>query len=78
MKVSMADINKRGNMIINEVVESGEVAVIVKHGRAIAEIRPLVDSGGRDRAIEYLASLEPVKVSTPLDQVIKEGRKRGL
>jgi antitoxin (DNA-binding transcriptional repressor) of toxin-antitoxin stability system len=78
MKVSMADINKKGNMIINQVVQSGEIAVIVKHGKAIAEIRPLVDSKDRDRAIDYIASLEPVKVSTPLDQIIEEGRKRGL
>ena len=78
MKVSMADVNKRGNMIINQVVESGEIAVIVKHGKAIAGIRPLVETEDRDRAIDFLASLEPRKVSTPLDKVIGEGRKRGL
>jgi len=78
MKVSMADVNKKGNMIINRVVESGEIAIIVKHGKPIAEIRPLPDAGGRDRAIDYLASLEPIKVATPLDQLIEEGRKRGL
>jgi len=78
MKVSMADVNKKGNMIINQVVETGEIAIIVKHGKPIAEIRPLPDSGGRDRAIDFLAALEPVQVTTSLDQLIEEGRKRGL
>ena len=78
MKVSMADVNKKGNMIINQVVETGEIAIIVKHGKPIAEIRPLPDIGGRDRAIDFLASLEPLQVSTPLDELIEEGRKRGL
>jgi antitoxin (DNA-binding transcriptional repressor) of toxin-antitoxin stability system len=78
MKVSMADVNKKGNMIINQVVESGEIAVIVKHGKPIAEIRPLLANDDRDRAIAYLASLEPVPVRTPLDQLIADGRKRGL
>ncbi|RLA42243.1 MAG: type II toxin-antitoxin system prevent-host-death family antitoxin [Gammaproteobacteria bacterium] len=78
MKVSMADVNKKGNMIINRVVETGEIAIIVKHGKPIAEIRPLPDSRGRDSAIDFLASLEPVQVATSLDQLIEEGRKRGL
>jgi len=78
MEVSMADVNKRGNTIINQVVESGEVAVILKHGKPIAEIRPLKHNGNKDKAIDLLCTLEPTPVSTPLDQVIEEGRKRGL
>ena len=78
MKVSMADVNKKGNMIVNQVVKSGEVAVIVKHGKPIAEIRPLTSDKTRDKAIDYLFQLEPVKVSKPLEQVIEDGRKRGL
>ena len=78
MKVSMADVNKKGNMIINQVVETGEIAIVVKHGKPIAEIRPILDGGGRERAIDYLGSLEPIEVSTSLDQLIEEGRKRGL
>lgn len=78
MKVSMADVNKKGNMIINQVVDTGEPAVIMKHGKPIAEIRPLPDNSERDEARSYLSALEPVSVSTPLDQVIAEGRGRGL
>lgn len=78
MKVSMADVNKKGNTIINQVVESGEVAVILKHGKPIAEIRPLVQDGERGRAIEFLSALEPVAVTTPVDDVIQKGRKRGI
>lgn len=78
MEVSMADVNKKGNLIINQVVKSGEPAIIVKHGKPIAEIRPLSGDDQRDRAIAYLSALEPVSVSTPLDQVIEEGRERGL
>ena len=78
MKVSMADVNKKGNMIINQVVATGEPAIIVKHGKPIAEIRPLPENRERDKAIAYLSALEPVPVSTPLAQVIDDGRKRGL
>ena len=78
MKVTMADVNKKGNMIVNQVVKTGEVAVIVKHGKPIAEIRPLTPDKTRDKAIDYLFELEPVKVSKPLSLIIEEGRKRGL
>ncbi len=78
MKVSMADVNKKGNMIINQVVDTGEPAIIMKHGKPIAEIRPLPVNGERDKAIAYLSALEPVPVSTPLDQVIDDGRERGF
>jgi antitoxin (DNA-binding transcriptional repressor) of toxin-antitoxin stability system len=78
MKVSMADVNKRGNMIINQVVDTGEPAIIVKHGRPIAEIRPLPGSAEREQALSFLSTLEPVVVSTSLEQVVEEGRKRGL
>ncbi|MEM1156501.1 MAG: hypothetical protein AAGI44_20380 [Pseudomonadota bacterium] len=78
MKVSMVDINKKPNQIINKVVESGESAIIMKHGKAIAEIRPIANDARRRKAIDYLVSLEPVKVSTPLEDVIAAGRKRGI
>ena len=78
MKVSMADVNKKPNMIINRVVDTGEPAIIVKHGKPIAEIRPLPGNGEQDKAIDFLSALEPVVVSMPLDQVIAEGRKRGF
>ena len=78
MKVSMADVNKKGNAIINQVVESGEVAVILKHGKPIAEIRPIVQERVKNEAVAYLAEIEPVKVKKSLDQVIETGRRRGV
>jgi len=78
MKVSMADVNKKPNQIINQVVDSGEPAIILKHGRPIAEIRPLPQNAEREKAIAFLSTLEPIEVSTPLEQVIEEGRGRGL
>jgi len=55
-----------------------EAAIILKHGRPIAEIRPLADDADRDVALAFLSKLEPVPVSTPLEDVIEQGRKRGL
>ena len=78
MMVSMADVNRKPNQIINQVVDSGEPAIVLKHGKPIAEIRPLSENTGRDKAIAFLSALEPVAVSTPLEQVIQEGRGRGL
>jgi antitoxin (DNA-binding transcriptional repressor) of toxin-antitoxin stability system len=78
MKVSMADVNKKGNAIINQVVESGEVAVILKHGKPIAEIRPIVQERAKNEAVAYLTAIEPVKVKKSLDQVIETGRRRGV
>jgi antitoxin (DNA-binding transcriptional repressor) of toxin-antitoxin stability system len=78
MMVSMADVNRKPNRIINQVVDSGETAIVLKHGKPIAEIRPLSENTGCDKAIAFLSALEPVAVSTPLEQVIQEGRGRGL
>ncbi len=74
----MADVNRRPNEIIRRVVDSGESAIILKHGKPIAEIRPLPGTRERDRAIEFLSSLEPIAVGTPLEEVIEKGRIRGL
>lgn len=78
MNVSMADINRNPNQIINRVVDSGEPVVVLKHGKPIAEIRPLSDNAERDKAIAYLSTLKPVSVRLPLEQAISEGRRRGL
>jgi antitoxin (DNA-binding transcriptional repressor) of toxin-antitoxin stability system len=78
MKVSMAEINKRANLIINQVAESGEVAIIMKHGKPIAEIRPILSKDVREDALAYLIALEPVKVEQSVEKVIKAGRKRGI
>ena len=78
MKVTMAEINRRGNAIVNQVLESGESAVIMKHGKAVAEIRPLQNASARRAAIDAVLALQPVEVSDSLETVIDEARRRGL
>ena len=70
MKVSMAEVNKKANLIINHVAESGEVAVILKHGKPIAEIRPVFCDDSKKRALAYLANIKPIKVGEPVARVI--------
>ncbi len=77
-RVSMAELNKRANAIINEVVESGESVTVYKHGKAVAEIVSIDENKVREDAIEYLLNNPPLKVKTPIDEVIAEGRNRGL
>ena len=64
MKVSMAEVNKKANLIINQVAESGEVAVIFKRGKPIAEIRPVSSDASREKALEYLSNIKPIKVGS--------------
>lgn len=78
MKVSMADVNRNPNQIINRVVDYGEPAIVLKHGKPIAEIRPLADCVERDKAMAFLSTLEPQAVNAPLEHVIDKGRQRGL
>ncbi len=78
MIFSMADMNRKPNQIINRVVDSGEPAIVLKHGKPIAEIRPLLGNAGHDKAFAYLSTLEPVAVATPLEEVLREGRSHGL
>ena len=78
MKVSMTEVNKKANLIINRVAESGEVAVILKHGKPIAEIRPVSPGNSKEQALAYLGSVRPIKVKKQVSQVIEEGRKRGV
>jgi prevent-host-death family protein len=76
--VSMAELNKRANAIINEVVESGESVTVYKHGTAVAEIVSIEENKVREDAIEYFLNNPPLKVDTPIDEMIAEGRNRGL
>jgi antitoxin (DNA-binding transcriptional repressor) of toxin-antitoxin stability system len=78
MKVSMAEVNKKANLIINQVAESGEVAIILKHGKPIAEIRPVSCDDSKKKALAYLANIKPIKVRKPVAQVIEAGRNRGV
>ena len=78
MKVSMGEVNKKANLIINRVAESGESATIFKHGKPIAEIRPIPNAKDRDTALEYLIHLQPIKVKKAVSAVIEAGRRRGI
>ena len=78
MKVSMGEVNKKANLIINQVAESGESAVIFKHGKPIAEIRAISNTDDRGLALEYLIQLQPIKVKKAIGAVIEEGRRRGV
>lgn len=78
MKVSMGEVNKKANLIINRVAESGESATIFKHGKPIAEICPIPNTNNRDAALEYLTHLQPIKVKKAVGAVIEEGRRRGV
>ncbi len=78
MKVSMVEMNKKANQIINQVAASGETVVIVKHGEAIAEIRPVAAHSNKVAALAYLRQLKPTKVKQRIEQVVEEGRQRGI
>jgi len=80
MKVTMVEINKEASSIVNRVAETGETATIYKHGKPIAEIRPLIDENATAREIAYrnLISLQPAKVNQPIAEVIAKGRRRGI
>ncbi len=78
MHVTMADLNKKANTIINQVAESGEAIMIYKHGKPIAEIRPYQDDVKTHQALDFLMNLEPIPVKGSLESVIEQGRKRGL
>jgi len=77
-KISMAELNKKANAIINQVAESGETVTIVKHGRPVAEIIPINENKVAEDALEYFLDTPPIEVDISIDSVIKEGRKRGL
>ncbi len=78
MKVSMVEMNKKANQIINHVAESGETVVILKHGQAIAEIRPVAYRSNRAAALSKLQQLQPIKVKQPIENIVAKGRQRGV
>lgn len=78
MHVTMADLNKRANTIINQVSESGESVMVYKHGKPIAEIRPYRDDSRIKQGLEFLMKLEPILVEDSIESVLEQGRKRGL
>ena len=78
MQVTMADLNKRANTLINQVAESGEVITVYKHGKPIAEIRPYPDTAKSSKALDFLLNLEPIAVKESPESVLAQGRQRGL
>ncbi len=76
--VTMAELNKKANAIINQVAETGESVTVLKHGKPVAEIVSINENKVREDAIDYFLNNPPIKVSQSIDEVIKEGRNRGL
>jgi len=77
-QISMAELNKKANAIINQVAESGETVTIVKHGQPVAEIIPINENKVAEDALEYLLNNAPISVDVSIESVIQEGRNRGL
>lgn len=78
MHITMVDLNKRANSIINQVAKTGETTIVYKHGKPIAEIRPYSDPARPTRAIDFLLSLEPTVVTESPESILEQGRQRGL
>lgn len=78
MDVTMADLNKNVNSIINRAHLSGETVTILKHGKPIATISPVYDRSPVVDALHYLMKLEPVNVPESVESVIALGRQRGV
>jgi len=78
MQVSMVELNKNANSIINRAYSSGETITVLKHGKPIAHISPIIDQTPVDDALNYLAALTPVEVTESVDSVLDQGRQRGL
>lgn len=78
MQVTMVELNKNANSIINRAHSSGESVTILKHGKPIARIVPINDRSPVEEALSYLTEIEPVKVHDLVESVIDKGRQRGL
>ncbi|MBV1876795.1 MAG: hypothetical protein KUG79_04040 [Pseudomonadales bacterium] len=78
MRVTMVDLNKKANAIINQVAETGETTIVYKHGEPIAEIRPYHDPSSANKALEFLLNLEPVPVADSPESILEQGRRRGI
>ncbi len=75
MQVSMSELNKRANSIINQVAETGETVTVIKHGKAVAEIISVNQQQVAEDAIEYFLTSIPIKVKESIGSVVALGRK---
>ncbi|MEE4203756.1 MAG: hypothetical protein V2I45_09000 [Halieaceae bacterium] len=78
MKVNMSEVNRSANQIVNRVVVSGESALIFKHGKPIAEIRPYQNSDDAKSARDFILNFEPVPVKESPESLLANARQRGL
>ena len=78
MQVSMVELNKNANSIINRAHSSGETITVLKHGKPIARILPIIDQTPVVDALNYLAALKPVDVTESIESVLEQGRKHGF
>ena len=78
MQVTMGELNKNANSIINQAYSSGETVIILKHGEPIARILPINDKLAFEGALSYLTKVKPVDVQDSVDSVLQQGRQRGL
>jgi prevent-host-death family protein len=78
MQITMAELNKNVNSIINQAYTTGESVTILKHGKPIAQISPITDSLVVENALNYLSTIEPINVEDSIATVINKGRQRGI
>jgi prevent-host-death family protein len=78
IQVTMAELNKNANSIINRAYSSGESVTILKHGKPIARILPINDRSSVEDALSYLSKVEPVDVQDSIDSIIRKGRQYGI
>lgn len=78
MNITMSELNKKANAIINQVAESNQPVTVIKHGKAIAEIIPVNNSKIAENAADYLLSNKPARVDVSIDSMINSGRNRGI
>lgn len=78
MRITMVELNKKANSIINQVAKTGETTVVYKRGKPIAEIRPYSDPARPNRALDFLLNLEPTIVTESPESILEQGGQHGL
>ncbi len=78
MQITMTELNKNVNSIINRAYSSGEAVTILKYGKPIARILPINDNSSVEDALNYLSSIKPVDVHDSINSIIRKGRQHGI